>query len=45
MTPDDQKKPISFREWQQALATSGESPSRQRVFEGEIMAFLRRCEE
>ena len=45
MTPAAQKKPISFHGWQQALAASGESPSRQRVFEGEIMAFLRRCEE
>ncbi len=45
MTPEAQKKPISFHEWQQALAASGESPSRQRVFEGEIMGFLRRCKQ
>ena len=45
MTPEDQNKPISFNEWQQALAASGESPSRQRVFKEEIMGFLRRCEE
>jgi hypothetical protein len=45
MTPDDQKKPISFSGWKQALAASGESPSRQRVFAGEIMGFLRRCKQ
>ena len=45
MTPEIQRKPISFHNWQQALAASGESPSRQRVFEGEIMAFLRQCEQ
>jgi integron integrase len=45
MTPDAQKKPISFREWQQALAASGESPSRQQVFREEIMGFLRQCEQ
>ena len=44
MSPDAQKKPISFREWQQALAASGESPSRQRIFREEIMGFLRQCE-
>ena len=45
MTPEAQKKPISFNGWQQALAASGESPSRQRIFREEIMGFLRRCEE
>ena len=45
MTPEAQKKPISFREWQQALAASGESPSRQQVFREEIMGFLRQCKQ
>jgi integron integrase len=45
MTPDALKKPISFREWQQALAASGESPSRQQVFKEEIMGFLRQCKQ
>jgi integron integrase len=45
MTPDAQKKPISFRGWQEALVASGESPSRQRIFKGEIMGFLRRCKQ
>ena len=45
MTPEAQKRPISFHDWQQALAATGESSPRQRTFEGEIMAFLRRCEE
>ena len=45
MTPLDQKKADFFHEWQQALAASGESPSRLRVFEGESMGFLRQCEQ
>jgi hypothetical protein len=45
MTPEAQKKPISFQRWQQALATSGESLSRQRIFREEIMGFLRQCKQ
>ena len=45
MTPDTQRKPIPFRGWHAVLAASGESPSRQRIFKGEIMGVLRRCEE
>ena len=45
MTPEALQKPIWFRGWEAALIASSESPSRQRVFKGEIMGFLRRCKQ
>ena len=45
MVPADQRKPVSFPGWKEALAASGESAGRQEVFAREIKTFLRRCKQ
>jgi hypothetical protein len=45
MTPEAQRKPISFLGWKGALAVSGGSSARQQRFAREIIAFLHRCKQ
>src|ERR1041384_574784 len=43
MIPDEERRPISFRNWQPALAAARLPPGQEREFRRVILAFLHRC--
>src|SRR5438874_1959428 len=43
MTPEDERRPISFRDWPSVLAAAQLPPAREREFRRAILRFLHHC--